>query len=186
MRISDDRYTRDLLRYDLARRLIKLQARTQTISLWTGLTPDRIRKFYRMYPPGERVQRRRGKSPRQVSFFLRSHRRKFETGVLASLFSIFEALPAHPNADFSQSLANVHRGGLLCDSFDAYSAMLPKSSITFEHAGLLLEELVCGQELQRVTCGECSGMIVVDRLSLLKPRCPQCRMADARAATARR
>ena len=45
MRISDDRYSRDRLRLDLALRFIHHEARTHTIRAWTGLTDDRIRKF---------------------------------------------------------------------------------------------------------------------------------------------
>jgi hypothetical protein len=44
MRISDDRYSRDRLRLDLALRFIHHEARTHTIRAWTGLTDDRIRK----------------------------------------------------------------------------------------------------------------------------------------------
>ena len=44
MRVSDDRYSRDLHRMDLARRMIRLEARTFTIRQWTGLSDDRIRK----------------------------------------------------------------------------------------------------------------------------------------------
>ncbi|MGO9425633.1 MAG: hypothetical protein ACLP6Z_09600 [Steroidobacteraceae bacterium] len=44
MRVSDDRYTRDRERLDLALRLIHHEARTFTIRQWTGLSDDRIRK----------------------------------------------------------------------------------------------------------------------------------------------
>ena len=75
MRITDDRYTRDRLRLDLALRLIGHEARTRTIRSWTGLTDDRIRKLYRSYvaDAGRRdVRRHRGKSPRQNAFFMRN------------------------------------------------------------------------------------------------------------------
>ncbi len=49
MRVSDDRYTRDRQRLDLALRLIRHEARTFTIRQWTGLSDDRIRKLYRSY-----------------------------------------------------------------------------------------------------------------------------------------
>jgi hypothetical protein len=49
MRISDDRYTRDRLRLDLALRFMRHEARTHTIRKWTGLTDDRIRKLYKAY-----------------------------------------------------------------------------------------------------------------------------------------
>src|SRR5258707_301542 len=70
MRVSDDRYSRDRLRLDLAVRFIEHEARTRTIRLWTGLTDDRIRKLYRSYL-SEGVPRRRarhrGKSPQQTA-----------------------------------------------------------------------------------------------------------------------
>ena len=45
MRISDDRYSRDRSRLDLALQFIRHEARTHTIKTWTGLTDDRIRKL---------------------------------------------------------------------------------------------------------------------------------------------
>src|SRR5690606_12070565 len=85
MRVTDDRYSRDRLRYDLAVRLIRHEARTQTIRQWTGLTDDRIRKLYRSYvraSDGACVRRHRGKSPRQVSFFARSRTLQQDTACL--------------------------------------------------------------------------------------------------------
>ena len=45
MRIHDDRYTRERLRFHVALRFIRLEARTHTIRQWTGLSDDRIRKI---------------------------------------------------------------------------------------------------------------------------------------------
>ena len=67
MRISDDRYSRDRLRFDLALRFMRHEARTHTIRKWTGLTDDRIRKLYRSYLvhlPSQ-VARHRGNPRRQ-------------------------------------------------------------------------------------------------------------------------
>jgi len=55
MRISDDRYSRDRQRLDLALRFIHHEARTRTIRVWTGLTDDRIRKLYRSYVAADGV-----------------------------------------------------------------------------------------------------------------------------------
>ena len=44
MRISDDRYSRDRSRFDVAMQFIRHEARTHTIRAWTGLSDDRIRK----------------------------------------------------------------------------------------------------------------------------------------------
>src|ERR1700733_9653704 len=92
MRVSDDRYTRDRERFDLALRLIHHEARTHTIRQWTGLTDDRIRKLYRsyaMHPGARRVLRHRGKSPRQAAFFFKSEESNFQSAQLASLYLMF-------------------------------------------------------------------------------------------------
>ena len=95
MRITDDRYTRDRLRLDLALRLIRHEARTRTIRSWTGLTDDRIRKLYRSYvaDAGRRdVRRHRGKSPRQSAFFMRNAGIRREAAGLATLLCILGLL----------------------------------------------------------------------------------------------
>ena len=76
MRISDNRYTRDRFRLDLALRFMRHEARTHTIRKWTGLTDDRIRKLYRAYltETPSHVSRHRGKSPGQACFFTRTPR----------------------------------------------------------------------------------------------------------------
>src|SRR5271168_4554478 len=97
MRISDDRYSRDRLLLDIALRFIRHEARTRTIRVWTGLTDDRIRKLYRFYisdsnnsvPP-----RHRGKSPQQITFFIRSARARQQSALFASLCCLLGALPA--------------------------------------------------------------------------------------------
>ena len=85
MRVSDDRYTRDRQRFDLALRLIRHEARTFTkIRQWTGLSDDRIRKLYRSYVLGWRCAREslrhRGKLLRQAAFFFRNPRTEFSGG----------------------------------------------------------------------------------------------------------
>jgi hypothetical protein len=93
MRISDDRYSRDRLRLDLALRFIHHEARTHTIRAWTGLTDDRIRKLYRTYlqeAGGSGVTRHRGKSPRQAAFFTRSLRMRREAAVIVHIPREFE------------------------------------------------------------------------------------------------
>ena len=92
MRVSDDRYTRDRQKFDLALRLIRHEARTFTIRQWTGLSDDRIRKLYRSYvltATCARSQRHRGKSPRQAAFFFRNPELNFQAAQLASLFVMY-------------------------------------------------------------------------------------------------
>ena len=88
MHISDDRYFRDRERHDLALRMIRHEARTCTIRECTGLTDDRIRRLYKTYAGHMKSApaRKRGKSPRQVSFFTRNAQGQFEASLLASMF----------------------------------------------------------------------------------------------------
>lgn len=184
MRISDDRYSRDRLRLDLALRFIHHEARTHTIRAWTGLTDDRIRKLYRTYlheAGGSGVTRHRGKSPRQAAFFTRSLRMRREAAVFASVSSLFGLIsPGRGHAEpivvgrAAQPAINVARGALLCEAFEAYSALMGESQISFEHAVYLLSALHAGDELRVAHCRDCNGVLVTDRLALRIPVCNDC------------
>jgi hypothetical protein len=179
MRISDDRYSRDRLRLDLALRFIQHEARTHTIRAWTGLSDDRIRKLYRTYlyeADGTGVARHRGKSPRQAAFFTRSQRMRRETAVFASLGGLFGLLTLQGLAAERPALAapTVARGALLCETFEVYRALVAEPQITFEHAVFLLAALQTGDELRVAHCRECTGVLVTDRLTLRTPMCNDC------------
>ena len=49
MRATDNRYTGERNRFELAMRMIRNEARTGTTRYWTGLSDDRIRKLYTSY-----------------------------------------------------------------------------------------------------------------------------------------
>lgn len=179
MRISDDRYSRDRLKLDLALRFIHHEARTHTIRAWTGLTDDRIRKLYRTYlheADGPTVARHRGKSPRQAAFFTRSTRMRREAAVFASVSSLFGLItPQSITVDCrAQQAPNVARGALLCEAFETYCALIGDSQISFEHAVFLLGALVAGDELRVAHCRDCTGVLVTDRLALRVPVCSEC------------
>jgi hypothetical protein len=188
MRICDDRYSRDRLRLDLALRFIRHEARTQTIRRWTGLTDDRIRKLYRSYfgPSGGTVSRPRGRSPRQSAYFTRTPRLKQETALLASLCSLLGALPARlrhrggplrpletprtsspPQPRFAQGLA-------LCEAYEAYRALVPEASISFERLMCLFSALDRGDEIRLSACPSCGALIVIERMGLRRARCGSC------------
>jgi hypothetical protein len=182
MRISDDRYSRDRLRLDLALRFIHHEARTHTIRAWTGLTDDRIRKLYRTYlheADGSGVARHRGKSPRQAAFFTRTLRMRREAAVFASVSSLFGLFAPRPGilverAEDSDLAPTVARGALLCEAFETYRALVGDPRITFEHAVFLLGALHTGDELRVANCRDCRGVLVTDRLALRSPVCNDC------------
>jgi Flagellar transcriptional activator (FlhC) len=177
MRISDDRYSRDRQRLDLALRFIQHEARTRTIRLWTGLTDDRIRKLYRSYiadEAGNSLTRHRGKSPQQISFFTRTPRMRQEAAVLASVCYLLGVMPANRVADAQRNLPGMQRGEALCEAFETYRRLVPAPRISFEHAVFLITALARGDELRATLCGDCNGLIVVDRFSVGARRCLSC------------
>jgi Flagellar transcriptional activator (FlhC) len=175
MRIHDDRYNRDLRRFEVAMRFIQYEARTHTIRLWTGLTDDRIRKLYRSYlqqTRGVAPVRHRGKSPQQPAFFTRSARARHESALLASLCRLLGALPAQ--SEPARNVPGLNRGELLCQAYDSYRSLITSPLISFEHSVFLLGALSRGDELVLGACRDCSAVLVTDRWSLRAPRCIVC------------
>lgn len=178
MRVTDHRYARDLLRHDLALRMIRHEARTCTIRLCTGLTDDRIRKLYRSYvetgPVAATVRRKRGKSPRQVAYFTRNTLNQLEASLLAGIFAALGLL-----AD-NRSSSPLEVGELFCDAFEAYQQCWHDSRLTFEHAWFLLLALSQGQDLVLALCPRCAGLYVHDVCMVSAPYCPLCRLKQVR------
>ncbi|HTC44618.1 MAG TPA: hypothetical protein VK696_06160 [Steroidobacteraceae bacterium] len=176
MRISDNRYSRDRSRLDLALRFIRHEARTQTIRAWTGLSDDRIRKLYRSYlnEPGFAVSRPRGKSPQQSAYFTRSPELKQESSLLASVCSLLGLLPRTDSPVNRQALANIGRGELLCQAFEVYHDVVADPHISFEHLVFLVFALAAGEELQLANCELCGALTVIDRCSFRARHCLHC------------
>jgi len=198
MRISDDRYSRERARMELALRFLRHEARTQTIRAWTGLSDDRIRKLYRSYMSQARrhLPRHRGKSPHQIAYFTRSLRLQEETALLASVLSLLGVVPAvtYPAASTaaggtapataagaplaacagSASLPGVTRGVLLCQAFEAFRLLLPSAQISFEHAVFLAVALARGDQLRLGDCSDCGSLMVTERFPLRTSRCTHC------------
>lgn len=177
MRVSDARYSRDRLRFDLALRLIQHEARTSTIRMWTGLSDDRIRKLYRSYladAQGEGVARHRGKSPHQLAFFTRTPAMREESALLASVCYLLGVVPAGRVADAQRNLPGVPRGTALCEAFENYRELVRTPRISFEHAVTLVLALASSDEIQATLCRDCSALIVVDRGAVPIRRCASC------------
>jgi hypothetical protein len=177
MRISDDRYSRDLHRFELALRFIKLEARTHTIRLWTGLSDDRIRKLYHSYGSvhGEPVVRRhRGKSPQQAAWFTRSAQVAEEAAALAGICCMFDVISPWPARTGAGALHSAARGELLCYAYETYRAIVHPGCISFEHAVFLVTALSRGDELRLLPCPQCHALLLTDALTLRKPQCTQC------------
>lgn len=186
MRVSDDRYDRDRLRFDLAVRMIRHEARTCTIRAWTGLSDDRIRKLYRAYLLGQHVEpvrRHRGKSPQQVEYFLRSPALLFEATTLASLYCMLGLLPAGGSGTHA---AGIERGEQFCEAYETYLALHRPARVSFEHACFLLVALTRREELELARCEPCGRLYLHDVLGGERATCNLCRGSQALARRRRR
>jgi hypothetical protein len=185
MRIHDDRYHRERLRFHVALRFIRLEARTHTIRYWTGLTDDRIRKLYRSYlvDSTERtVPRHRGKSPQRVATFLRSAQLREQTALLASLYRLLGLLAGGPATAGTALPPTLRRAEQLCQAYEVYRSLAAEPALSFEHAIFLLNALTRADELVCGACRDCSAVVVIDRWSLRAARCGLCASEAAESA----
>jgi hypothetical protein len=175
MRATDDRYRGEQAKFELAVRMINLEARTGTIRYWTGLSDDRIRKLYASYfkfggPP---VRRRRGRSPTQIGPLVRNTGRALESGVLANLL-LANGLIDWERPGYPQLKNNVDLGHKFCECFETYRLLVPRPLLSFEWSWNLLVSMRRGEELGIVRCGDCAICYITDLLSLPKSACPGC------------
>jgi hypothetical protein len=175
MRATDDRYRGEQARFELAIRMIGLEARTGTIRFFTGLNDDRIRKLYATYFKfsDAPVRRQRGRSPTRVSPLVRTPQRALESGVFANLLlanGLF-SLESPPGPALK---LNVDLGHRLCECFETFALLVPRASLSFEWAFNLLASMRRGDELGIAHCEACSICYVFDMLSLPQAACPAC------------
>jgi hypothetical protein len=178
MRITEERYSRDRRRFDLAFRMIGHEARTRTIRRWTGLSDDRIRKLYRSYVatgPGRAAKRHRGKSPTRTAFFLRNPENRRHTAALAGLFATLGVL-REPDLDCAAggTPAALRAAELFCQCYETYQAFYRSQRLTFEHGTYLLHVLHRSSELRPGQCPGCNAFMVVDALRTSAALCTWC------------
>jgi hypothetical protein len=183
MRVSEDRYTRDLRRITLAHRMIRLGVRTLWICAWTGLTPKRVRNLVRSYSGTLLASRRmRGAPPRNALGLLRSPLAQNEASALAGIAVRMEILPEAPIRNAHRMLAELAIGERMCRAFELYRVLVPEGSFTMEHFILLVMSLAERQILSMEYCESCHGVLVVDCPGAKRRRCPECRKSSADAS----
>lgn len=176
MRISEDRYARDLRRLNLAQRLIRHEVRTQWICAWTGLSDDRVRNLFRSYhrEAGE-VIRHRGPSPTRLQSFLRSPALRTEASAIGGLAHALGALPPNSASNGRRERPALEAGERLCEVFELYRDIVPHSDFTMDQFFALVEALAAGEDLQIGHCGNCHGALLVDPLGASRRLCLACR-----------
>lgn len=179
MRLIEDRYSRDLRRHDLALRLIAFEARTNTICLFTGLSPSRVRSLGRSdYAAKDGVApvRHRGPSPYRVAPILTDPRFKEDVCIVGAVRELLKPgfVDAYMGAD-----ARLNDGEFLCAIFEGYTELAQPPGLTFEQVLLLEKTLARGKLASTASCTNCSALLVRDSLSLGGLRCRQCLAPEA-------
>jgi Flagellar transcriptional activator (FlhC) len=182
MRLSEDRYYRDLRSLRLAERMLKLEARTRSICIGTGLARDRVRKLVGSVLPAdgrEASVRHRGRSPLQTAYFFRPPRTRTHASAVASYFALVGLLP--DDVISAREFPSVSRGELLCVAYETYCASYADVLIDFERAILLATALAQGDEVGLACCAACGGLMIVDLLAkdteATRP-CEACKLPD--------
>ena len=176
---TENRYSRQLRRYAFALRLIRHNARTQTILAWSGLSTYRIRTLYRANGPdqGDPGRRRpRGRPPYQLQFFWRSPIRTEEAATLGGIARLLNVIPAQPVQKSSESARSLQQGEGVCKAYELWHAYVPESDISIDHAFLLVTALARGDEVRLGHCVGCQALILID---CLKPPGQDCSFCDS-------
>ena len=164
---KDDPVTRELRRFELARRLLLHQVRTQTIGELSGLSRSRVATLRRrlMVPLDAR---HRGPPPSSLELLLRTFRGRTEGAALAALFSLFEA----PTS--VKPFTSLDEGEQLCEIYEAYLAYYPQSNVQFEELMLLKKSLAKQDLIEIGLCRVCGGLIMNNRDDLSRCTCWHC------------
>ena len=180
MRISEERYIRNRRRIDLAWRLLRHDARTSTISRLTGLSCRKIRSLVQSYAGRDRgleVKRPRGNPPYRVDLLLVSRRQRREASVFAGLCYAQSVFHTKMLREVEPSSPEIARGERICSSFESLKRRIPESTLTIEHALLVIAALASGDEVELGVCEGCNEFVLIDRLAGAQQRCIHCATA---------
>jgi len=180
VRISEDRYARDLRRINLAQRLIQHNVRSQWIRAWTGFSEERVRNLYHSYIAGPKPKhRRRGPALRKAWLLVQKPLLHREASALAGLACLMRLIPREPLANARRALTGLSLGENLCRVFELYHRVVPGATFTMEQFILLVFALAERKELDLGRCESCNGVLVIDRFGSIRRRCPNCRLNPA-------
>jgi len=177
MRLTDVRFSRDLARYRLALAMLHFHARSRTIERWAGLSIYRIRSLreYVSDTPELAAAPLRGVTPYQPAVLFRSAQVRSDATLLAGFLYTFKVVPAGERIENAEEvIPSLPRGLRLIRAYRQFASLVPSTSISIEHAILLLIELARGVEVTLAVCKRCGVMILVDQLAVGEPRCAFC------------
>jgi len=178
MRISNERYSRDLQGIKLAHRMLKHEARTKNICAWTKVSAARVRNLSRSYCPSDSGVRHRGPAPSCFATVMTSPVLRPEAAAVAGLCRWFDVLPAAPCLDPWDTLPGLARGERLCDAFELFRHIIPQPRLTLDQWILLVLTVADGGTWRIEGCMNCQATILTDRLGAWRRLCAGCRLGS--------
>ena len=177
MQLSDLGFARELRCFELAHRMVEFEARTSTISTWTGLPERRIRRMYQsmLAVPGTTLVRVRGPPPSDYTLFLASPVLRTESAAAAVLCELCGAMPSERGPRAVERLPSLARGERLCRAWEIFCVTVPQHDLTFEHLVFLTATLALGESMKLDHCASCDGTIVLDVDRARRKLCAGCR-----------
>lgn len=173
MRVSEDRYARDLRRIQLAHRLIRHEVRTYWVCAFTQQTIDRVRNLLSSYGDDLKgLQRHRGSPPHSYSKLLTPALHS-EASALAGIVLVWRLIPEEPVANARERLPCVELGEALCKAFELFSHIVPGCAMTMDRL-ILLTLALAERQLTLGHCRECHAAILLDPLDLPREFCLWC------------
>jgi hypothetical protein len=169
---ADDPDDRDLRRRQLAKRLISHQARTQTVTDFTGFSRNHLETLRRRWGVATK-ERHRGPSPTSFAEFFRNARTLQAATAAAVLFNLLDTRRWR-DSGLSPGSTKLESGEQLCYVYEALQACFPHVELEFEHMALLAIGLSRGEALSLGHCGQCGSAHLVDNFAVQQPACRHC------------
>jgi hypothetical protein len=161
-------------RTHVAIRLMRNQARTQTIQRFTGVSKDRLATLRQRLGIGSDT-RFRGPSPYSLAQMMRSPRLRDEGAAIATLCTLLGAIQLPSTQCCSPSnLFTLNTADRLCDAFELFKECCPSAQISFEQTVLLVGSLTRDHTLTLARCPRCSVAQLLERMGSPQVRCRGC------------
>ena len=183
MRVCKKRYHTELLRMNLAARMVEHEARTETIRRWSGVSEQRVRELYRASKQGRSV-RHRGPAPRKPALFLKASNMRSEASALAAVCYAMDLITPRAARAARRDLETVQQGERLCRAYEMYQRLVEHSELTLEHAALLVTTLTEGTELRLGRCIYCGNGTLFDPCGNNRRTCGDCARSGRSEPTA--
>jgi len=177
-----DVINRDTHVLTLAKRLLRLEVRTQMIMKLTGLPRNRLAALRRRLNVPS-ATRPRGHTHWRAQSFVATAERRFETASLAALLMLCD-LVGPEGSPAARRLDRLDVGERLCEIYEYVRACFPDIEIDLERLLLLHTSLVRREHLEVGRCLCCGCPIVLERDDRRHRICTVCESGEEGMAAA--